>query len=85
MKTETTNDTGPIVRLLKIAPGAFGIVVQRLAAGETLKEIADVWEIPYVPFKEWMIQGGRQLVHTTWRPTPPLPKRAASDPGPGEL
>jgi hypothetical protein len=37
-------------------PDTMSIVVQRLSDGETLKEIARAWEIPYGRFAQWIIE-----------------------------
>lgn len=51
-------DPGPLARLeaVKSDPTTMGVVVQRLADGETLKAIARSWQIPYGKFAEWIVE-----------------------------
>jgi hypothetical protein len=41
---------------VKADPSTMGVVVQRLAEGETLKQIAKAWQVPYGRFAEWIVE-----------------------------
>jgi hypothetical protein len=51
-------DPGPLGRLEYVIEQAdtMAIVVQRLSGGETLKEIAKAWEVPYGRFAQWIVE-----------------------------
>lgn len=51
-------DPGPLARFAEVAENAstMPILVQRLSEGETLKEIAKDWEIPYGRLAQWVIE-----------------------------
>lgn len=51
-------DPGPLARFAEVAenPSTMPILVQRLSEGETLREIAKDWEIPYGRLAQWVIE-----------------------------
>jgi hypothetical protein len=51
-------DPGPLARFAEVAenPTTMPILVQRLSEGETLKEIAKDWEMPYGRLAQWVIE-----------------------------
>lgn len=51
-------DPGPLARFNEVAenPSTMPILVQRLSEGETLKDIAREWEIPYGRLAQWVIE-----------------------------
>ena len=53
-------DPGPMARLAHVMADASTpeIIVQRLAAGESLREIAAAWRIPYKRFLAWIAASG---------------------------
>jgi hypothetical protein len=61
-------DPGPAARFSVVVsdPATPDVVVQRLAAGESLKEIAEAWQIPYRRFLAWIASNG-ELTETCKR------------------
>jgi hypothetical protein len=51
-------DPGPLARwnVVKADEMTMPIVVQRIADGETLKQIAKAWQVPYGLFAQWLIE-----------------------------
>lgn len=51
-------DPGPLARFAEVTenPSTMPILAQRLSEGETLKEIAKDWEIPYGRLAQWVIE-----------------------------
>lgn len=51
-------DPGPLARFAAVVadPTTMPLVVQRLTDGETLKEIAAAWQIPYGRLAQWIIE-----------------------------
>lgn len=51
------SDPGPMARLevVKAAAGTASVVFQRLTEGETLKSIAEDWQIPRGRFAQWFM------------------------------
>lgn len=51
---------GPLVRFASVTadPATPSVIVQRLADGESLKEIAKGWDIPYRRLIEWIAANG---------------------------
>lgn len=49
-------DVGRLARLVERVgdPSTPGVIIQRLATGESLKEIAQAWDIPYRRFLAWI-------------------------------
>lgn len=58
MTTAAATDPGPLARFKAVIEDAntLAIVVQRLTDGETLKEIAAAWQIPYGRLAQWIIE-----------------------------
>lgn len=54
----TAPDPGPMARFEALVreAGTMGVVVQRLTEGETLKEMARAWEVPYGKLAEWIVE-----------------------------
>lgn len=48
---------------LKEDPAALGIIIQRIAAGESLRSICRAWEIPHREVRKWLTAQGRALVN----------------------
>ena len=57
-QTLSITDPGPLARLREVIadPMSMSIIVQRLTDGETLKEIAKVWQVPYGKLAEWVVE-----------------------------
>lgn len=53
-----TDDPGPIARFEELAakPETMGVLVQRIAEGETLKQLASAWKIPAGRLAQWLIE-----------------------------
>lgn len=53
-----TADPGPMARLREVMADAnsMSIIAQRLMDGETLKQIAKAWQVPYGKLAEWVIE-----------------------------
>src|SRR3954469_6894776 len=51
-------EPGPRARFAEVStnPSTMPILVQRLSEGETLKDIAKDWEIPYGRLAQWVIE-----------------------------
>lgn len=51
-------DPGPLARFREIVedPSTMPLIVQRATDGETLKDIAKQWQIPYGRLAEWIIE-----------------------------
>lgn len=51
-------DPGPMARLRDVVAqeNSMSIITQRLMDGETLKEIAKAWQVPYGKLAEWVIE-----------------------------
>jgi hypothetical protein len=51
---------GPMARFLAVRddPNTPQIIVQRLAGGESLRDIARAWQIPYMRFVAWIAANG---------------------------
>lgn len=51
-------DVGPMERLRVVCadPMTMSVIVQRVADGEMLKEIAKSWQVPYARLMEWLIE-----------------------------
>jgi hypothetical protein len=51
-------DPGPLARFRETIedPTTLSVIVQRVTDGETLKEIATAWKIPYGRLAEWLIE-----------------------------
>lgn len=51
-------DIGPLARLKEVLadPSTMGVLVQRLAEGESLREIATAWRVPYGRLFDWISQ-----------------------------
>ena len=58
MTPAAATDPGPLARFKAVIEDAntLAIVVQRLTDGETLKEIAAAWQIPYGRLAQWIIE-----------------------------
>lgn len=55
-----SGDPGPAVRFEVVVadPTTPGVIVQRLAQGESLRQIAAAWQIPYLRFLAWVAANG---------------------------
>lgn len=53
-------DPGPLARMMTVMRDASApdVIVQRLAAGESLKDIASSWGLPYQRFLAWIAANG---------------------------
>ena len=53
-----SHDPGPLARFNHVVslPETMGVIVQRLCAGETLKQVAESWQIPYGRLAQWVIE-----------------------------
>jgi hypothetical protein len=51
-------DPGPLARFREVIEDAstMGLIVQRVTDGETLKDIARAWSIPYGRLAEWIVE-----------------------------
>ena len=58
MVTTITTDPGPLARFKAVIAdeNTISVLVQRLTAGETLKDIAKAWQIPYGKLAEWITE-----------------------------
>lgn len=58
--TSALQDPGPIARFGAVTADTStpGIIVQRLADGESIRDIAKAWQIPYKRFLSWIAANG---------------------------
>lgn len=58
MTAASQPDHGPLARFRDVVadPNTMSIVVQRMADGETLKDIAKAWKVPYGKLCEWITE-----------------------------
>jgi hypothetical protein len=54
------SDPGPVARFIDVVrdPQTPAVIVQRLVDGESLKDIAAAWQIPYKRFLAWIAANG---------------------------
>lgn len=54
----TRPDPGPMQRFREVIAedATIGVIVQRLTDGETLRDIAKAWQVPYGKLAEWMVE-----------------------------
>jgi hypothetical protein len=54
------SDIGPLARFAEVTadPTTPEVIVQRLAAGESLKQVATAWKIPYKRLLAWIAANG---------------------------
>lgn len=73
-------DPGPMARLAEVKrdPCSMGIIIQRLADGETIADIAEAWAVPKASLWEWVRERGRLMVVEADR-------QKLLAPGPGEI
>lgn len=60
MSEVVERDPGKLARLAQVVgdPATPGVIVQRLAGGESLKDIAVAWGLPYGRFIAWVAANG---------------------------
>jgi hypothetical protein len=54
------SDPGPVARFIDVVrdPQTPAVIVQRLSDGESLKDMASAWQIPYKRFLAWIAANG---------------------------
>lgn len=64
-KETRERDPGPMARLegVKADRYSLGVIVQRVAAGESIKDLARQWQIPHKAFSSWVRDQGLALVN----------------------
>ncbi len=58
MSEQPLRDPGPMARFEALVKeeGTMGVIVQRIAEGETLKQVAQAWQVPHGRLAQWLIE-----------------------------
>jgi len=58
-------DPGPRARWQHVMrdPFLLGTILQRVAGGESLRDIGRAWKVPQAELRDWVHAEGRRLVH----------------------